>query len=442
MRIFISFSSRDREVARRLDAALRNRRPDLTYIFDEGRLQGGDYWIPELGGEVGKAEAVILLLGRSIGKWQELEYYEALQLSRRRERHGRPRIVPVAITGEPTAGLPFLATLHQIRSADPGSEATLTAIERALDAAATAEDSESWKRFEPYKGLAALTERDAAFFFGREKETADVLDTLARARGRLVTLIGHSGVGKSSLVFAGVLSRLKSQLPPVEGRPWPAGLTDSRSYLQLKMRPGREPVKELAASLVGLYGVDGPAIEEEARRWAEVLRGGSRLNDMLRQARDKIAETQGGHPPKHFILYVDQGEELYTRAPETEAAAFSRLVVDAAGDDIFTIIIACARISIPSSRMTPCSEFRKNLMSCPSRAGFLRMSFANLPVCFMCTSSTIGFRSVWQMRRTGSRAHCRCCRTLSTACGPACRIAATAFCGGRISPTSSTSPFR
>ena len=36
---------------------------------------------------------------------------------------------------------------------------------------------------------------------------------------------------------------------------------------------------------------------------------------MLRLTRDRIAEQQGGYPPKRFVLYVDQGEELYTRAP-------------------------------------------------------------------------------------------------------------------------------
>jgi hypothetical protein len=340
VRIFISFSSRDREAVRQLDTALRNRRPDLSCFLDERGLTGGVYWIPRLAKELAEADVILLLLGETVGRWQELEYYESLQLSRQSSRDGRPRIIPVVIADRPAPGLAFLSTLHQIFALDPVSPLALSAIEKALDEAPRGEVWEPWKRFQPYKGLPALTETDAAFFFGRDKETADVLDLLAGARGRVVTLIGQSGVGKSSLVLAGVLSRLKSQLPPVKETAWPAGLTDSRSYLQLKMRPGKDPVKELAASLVRLYGTDGPAIEEDAKGWANQFRTGSLLRDMLRLTRDRIAEKQGGFPPKRVVLYVDQAEELYTRAPKDEAQVFSRLLADAAGEETFSILMS------------------------------------------------------------------------------------------------------
>ncbi len=64
----------------------------------------------------------------------------------------------------------------------------------------------------PYRGLSAFGERDAAFFFGREAVTAGVLDrlsALATAPGLLV-LSGVSGAGKSSLLQAGVLPRLRA----------------------------------------------------------------------------------------------------------------------------------------------------------------------------------------------------------------------------------------
>jgi hypothetical protein len=41
------------------------------------------------------------------------------------------------------------------------------------------------------KGLPAMTETDAAFFFGREAETAKVLDLLANTPDRIITLIEH-----------------------------------------------------------------------------------------------------------------------------------------------------------------------------------------------------------------------------------------------------------
>jgi TIR domain len=253
LRIFISFASKDRETVRRFEPALRSRRPEISCFFDERGLTGGVYWIPKLGEELGKADVVLLLLGANIGPWQELEYYEALQLSRQAGRDGRPRIIPVVIVDRPAPGLAFLSTLQQIFALDLTGTPALLAIENALSAVPAAEVVAPWRRFQPYTGLPALTERDAAFFYGRDKETAEVLDLLGRARGRIVTLIGQSGVGKSSLIMAGVLSRLKSQLWPIEGAAWPAGLKDSRSYLQLTIRPGLDPVKELAVGLVKLY---------------------------------------------------------------------------------------------------------------------------------------------------------------------------------------------
>ena len=343
LRIFISFASKDRETVRRFEAALRGRRPEMSCFLDERGLTGGVYWIPKLGEELGKADVVLLLLGTSIGPWQELEYYEALQLSHQSGRGGRPRIIPVVIADRSAPGLAFLSTLHQIFALDLTSAPVLLAIENALSAIPATEVVEPWRRFQPYTGLPALTQQDAAFFFGRDKETAEVLDLLARARGRIVTLIGQSGVGKSSLVMAGVLSRLKSQLWPIEGAAWPAALKDSRSYQQLTMRPGLDPIKELAVGLVKLYRTQDESddVEREANGWTARFREGSRLRDMLRLTRDRIAEQQGGYPPKRFVLYVDQGEELYTRAPKDEARLFSRLLADAAGElETFSVLLS------------------------------------------------------------------------------------------------------
>ena len=75
----------------------------------------------------------------------------------------------------------------------------------------------------PYPGLLAFQERDAAIFFGREKETDEGIELLNRVRRqghpRLVMVLGASGSGKSSLVRAGLLSRLRHGRAAGVGRP-------------------------------------------------------------------------------------------------------------------------------------------------------------------------------------------------------------------------------
>src|SRR5215208_7657130 len=61
----------------------------------------------------------------------------------------------------------------------------------------------------PYKGLANYTEHDAALFFGRDREREVIIANL-KAR-RLTLLYGESGVGKSSLLRAGVMADLAEE---------------------------------------------------------------------------------------------------------------------------------------------------------------------------------------------------------------------------------------
>jgi hypothetical protein len=58
----------------------------------------------------------------------------------------------------------------------------------------------------PYIGLVPYTEQDAPFFFGREKERDIIIENLRASR--LTLLYGPSGVGKSSVLNAGVTYRL------------------------------------------------------------------------------------------------------------------------------------------------------------------------------------------------------------------------------------------
>jgi hypothetical protein len=82
----------------------------------------------------------------------------------------------------------------------------------------------------PYPGMVPFSARDARFFCGREAEIQQVLQHLRHQR--LLFIIGSSGSGKSSLVNAGLLPRLR------DSTFFPPG-----SWLVRLMRPGSQPLQ-------------------------------------------------------------------------------------------------------------------------------------------------------------------------------------------------------
>ncbi len=62
---------------------------------------------------------------------------------------------------------------------------------------------------EPYKGLNPYSEEDAKRFFGRKTQIENIIDRLTTSR--LTILYGDSGVGKTSVVRAGVAAQLRQQ---------------------------------------------------------------------------------------------------------------------------------------------------------------------------------------------------------------------------------------
>ncbi len=196
----------------------------------------------------------------------------------------------------------------------------------------------SWRYVSPYRGLAAMEEKDSDYFFGRARETMEVLDALAASPNRLVVLIGNSGVGKSSLAQAGVISALRHQAwPQHSGAPdkWPPRLADSRHWQFLAIRPGAEPVR----SLVEVFLAPSPPNQIDSAwvsRCAEWLDGlltkKFTLSDLLDQTGDRRVDRQQTELSTYF-LYIDQGEELYVRAEEHERRRFSELLAAGLGDE-------------------------------------------------------------------------------------------------------------
>src|ERR1700732_996561 len=74
----------------------------------------------------------------------------------------------------------------------------------ASDPAATTVDERN-----PWLGLASFTEETRAYFFGREDEVAELARRVQRKL--LTVLFGQSGLGKTSILRAGLVPRLRGQ---------------------------------------------------------------------------------------------------------------------------------------------------------------------------------------------------------------------------------------
>jgi formylglycine-generating enzyme required for sulfatase activity len=239
---------------------------------------------------------------------------------------------------------PFLRRLHWIITPDPSSEKD---IGRLFDAASGGGSSRSdlWRYTSPYRGLAAMEEKDSDYFFGRKRETVDVLSALAGAPDRLPLLIGNSGVGKSSLAQAGVLAALKRQAWPEEARmpnAWPAAFHDSRQWCFLSLKPGTDPLKALVESFLDTWQFAATDAERVTRHhgWMEALHGGkATLPDLIDATERRRKELDQPKPPG-FLLYVDQGEELYVRAEEGQRRRFSELLAQALPDPRLHIMMS------------------------------------------------------------------------------------------------------
>jgi hypothetical protein len=335
MRIFISYQTLDGAIAKSIADGIKAQRPNAETFFAPETLSAGAYWLPRLAQEIKDSHAVLLLIGKRVGKWQELEYLEAVRLAR---DTGKPLIVPV-VMGDYAPGLPFFDQYHRLFFREPASKEALVAILKALDGAPGDGAPPLWAQFNPYRGLAAFTSADAAFFFGREALTAEILTFMQNKPSEALALIGNSGVGKSSLAQAGVIAALKRQEWPTGGA-WPAALTESRAWLSLTIRPEDKPLKSLALTFTRLLHDLSADQDKDADGWVQHFRDGSRFGDLMRAVKDGLKQKLADDAPKAFFLYIDQGEELYASmeregkpdiAAKRDAEIFSRAIAEAAG---------------------------------------------------------------------------------------------------------------
>jgi hypothetical protein len=341
-----------------IKAALKASLPNLDVFVDQTELRYGHLWQPALFDAIAKADAFVILVSNRIGDWQKVEYYEARD---RKAKDDSFVLLPIIIadrTKGAAANLPGLAQLHWIETTEPTSPEPLASIISALRLRELPKPPEPWRVINPYRGLVALDEEDADFFFGRDRETRDIINDMTAKPGRLITLVGNSGVGKSSLVQAGVMGALKRQRWPGGEHPWPEALKDSRAWAYLSMKPGDDPIAEFASAFTSLWFPDDatdPRRLDRRNEWTRRLKcAEARISDLIRNTDERFRQELGLSPPPRFFLYIDQGEELYARTPAAESKRFSEMLSDG--------LSSCARrlIVITSQRADYYGELQAN----------------------------------------------------------------------------------
>ena len=325
---FLSYNTQDLALMQALEATIRQKDAGAYIFFAPKSLQAGGFWLPELAKEIAQSTAFVLLVGeKGVGHWQHIEYYEAFG---RRVKEPNYPVILLLKEDQSAPGLPFLHQLHRIVTRDPASEDTLGKLMRAADGVEE-KPGELWRYTRPYLGLEAMTECDSEFFFGRGRETVEVIKALAAERGKLPVLLGNSGVGKSSLAQAGVVASLVRQAWPQhveDAGLWPAAFDHSRQWCFLTLRPGTDPLKALVEAFLDRWDFEGEGerIKEQNALVALLRERQARLSDLLDATERRYRKLARPAPPA-FFLYIDQGEELYVRAADKqERRRFSEIV--------------------------------------------------------------------------------------------------------------------
>ncbi|MGE5183645.1 MAG: protein kinase domain-containing protein [Acidobacteriota bacterium] len=192
----------------------------------------------------------------------------------------------------------------------------------------------------PYPGLTAFQEDDAGRFFGRAR---DIARLAARLREQpLVGIAGPSGIGKSSLVRAGIVPVLKGS-----GDAW-------ETYI---VRPGRQPL----ASLAGVVAPLTSASTQDGMRLTnpDALKTYDGLVDRLTAEPGYLGELlreRAARKNTKILLFVDQFEELYTNVPDVaERRVFAAALAGAADDATSPVRVV---VSIRSDFMDRVGEHR------------------------------------------------------------------------------------
>jgi WD40 repeat protein len=309
--VFLSHNGKDKPLVERIAALLKRER--LEPWLDRWDLTAGVPWRPELDRALHDCHAVAVFVGpHGLSGWSRYESFVAID---RAAQDDDFRLVPVLLPGlpepfDPTTLPDFLSarTWVDLRRGIDGPESIQDLINGIKGvpprAALTIEPTPSDC---PYLGLQTFNEGDARFFFGRE---ADIQRLIEQLKGwRLLTVLGPSGVGKSSVVRAGLIPALRR-----------GDLPGSQEWQIEVHRPGALPLSELASQLARL--APGEPIGSIRAQLASDRRTLARLGE---------AAMSSTSPGERIVWVIDQLEEVFTLChDEDEREAFIHNLLHAA----------------------------------------------------------------------------------------------------------------
>jgi WD40 repeat protein len=161
----------------------------------------------------------------------------------------------------------------------------------------------------PFPGLAAFTEAFSPMFFGRERDAlrlADLLRASLVGGPGILAVSGASGCGKSSLLAAGLIPKLRA---------------DGSWLAPAPFSPGKDPTLGLVRRLTELGHRHDP-------RWTPgmVRAALDKGESGLARLAEELLMTDADSEHRLLLLTVDQGEELFTRSDPARLNRFALLV--------------------------------------------------------------------------------------------------------------------
>jgi len=318
--IFLSHSSSDRDITSLVSAWLQEQGYRSVFLdFDpEQGIPGGRDWEKELYAQLRTCRAVIVLCSERFvaSPWCFAEITHARALGK--------ALFPVKV-GECEIH-PLLKTA-QVIDFTADRETALTRLARGLKAAGLdPADSFDWDGTRPpYPGLLNFEEEDAGIFFGREKEIHEGLDTLEQQRrfggARFMLLLGASGSGKSSLLRAGIVPRLRRN--------------PDQWIVVRPFRPLGRPFENLAYVIADSFQEAG-----RSRDWKSLsdtmgaARAGAALAELANELRLDMKR-----PNATVLLVIDQLEELFALTGTEDTQRFLETLRAAAESNASPVLI-------------------------------------------------------------------------------------------------------